>query len=314
MKQSATLRLTMLVSMYLDIHKNKRLRSSTADLTSLAFRWLIDFAGDMPATELAAEDVEIFQSYLVDAGLSKTTANIYTRAISPVFTWAVFRSLAKSNPFKSLRKYKVTPRGVTVYTSDEIDRLLAVSDDLWKARIHLGLTSLRKGEVLNLTVNDIDFDKQLIKIQPKKESPFWWDWEPKDYERRVLPLVPTVNVLLIKLLEKLPAGQPYLLLRKERYSYLLSIKGRMTDRMRNLPETNFDRTFRKMRQRAMVQGTFHQLRKTALTELTGGMRLQEVQELAGHSSIETTRCYLASRPDFLRRAHDILDKQFAQSA
>jgi integrase len=305
--QSAT-RLSTLIAVYLTVHKGKKITGSTADLTNLAFNWLIDFAGDMKANDLTAEDAELFQSYLVDAGLSKTSANIYVRAISPVCNWAVFKRYAKENPFAGLKKYKVTRRAVNVYTADEIERMLAVSDDLWKCRILLGLTSLRKGEVLNLTVNDIDFERQLVRIRPKKETGYLWPWEPKDHEIRDLPLLPAVSVLLARRLEQLPSGMPYLMIRPRRYAYMMDRKKSLSERQRKVPDTNFDRNFRALLKRAMVHGTFHQLRKTALTQLTDGLRLQEVQEIAGHSSIETTRHYLASRPDVLTRALDILNR------
>ena len=65
--------------------------------------------------------------------------------------------------------------------------------------------------IVNLTVNDIDFAKSKIIVQPKPESDYTWRWVVKDKERRELPLVESVAQLLANVQADLPEKQPYLL-------------------------------------------------------------------------------------------------------
>lgn len=303
-------RLSQLVMLYLK--KHKPISASTAELTRRAFAYLQDCIGDAALGEIGFSDAEDYQAALIDRGLSKTSANIFIKSVGPVFNWAVQRRILESNPFKGLKRFRVSPKRVEVFRPDEIERLLAASDDLWRARILLGLTSLRKGEVLNLTGKDVDFERQLIFIQSKADTAYAWPWEPKDHDRRMLPLIPALAQLLRKILAVLPDGQPYLMIKKDRYGHLIRHKDSMTERMRKEPDNNFSRGFRNLCKRAFVNGNFHMLRKTGLTELTSGMRVQEVKEIAGHSSIETTLRYLAVRSDSLTRASDIISRGVAQ--
>lgn len=310
MEQSAT-NLSTLVSKYLKA--NRRIEETTAKMTERVFDYMVNAIGDIAVSDFTIREAELFQASLVDKGLRRISVNSYTKTASPVFTWAITNGYVEVNPFAKLKKFKVARKKVRIFTPFELERILkCCPDDIWRARILLGLTSMRKGEVLNLTVDDVDFGNSIIYVQPKDETAYTWRWQPKDCQQRVLPLMAGLGDLLLKLYQELPSGQPYLLLKPQRYSYLLRNRDRLNDRIRKCPDNNFNRTFKSICQRAFVNGCFHMLRKTSLTELTSGLRLQEVQELAGHSSIETTRSYLASRPDVLTRAGDILSRGVAQ--
>jgi len=309
MKQSATL--STLATKYLKV--NRRIEQSTVDLTRRAFGYLIESVGDIAVGDFTLAEAEEFQADLVNRGLNRGAVNTYTKSISPVFSWAVVHGVIEKNPFGQLKNFKVARKRVEVYTPHEIERIVDnCPGKLWIARVMLGLSSLRRGEVLNLTVQDIDFEKGLIYIQPKGETAYTWRWPVKDHEQRRLPLIPQLSKLLLEIYETMPHRQPYLLLKPQRYSHLLRNKTQMNDRIRKCPDNNFGRTFRSICRRALTSGGFHKLRKTALTELTSGLRLQEVQEIAGHSSVETTRVYLAIRDDLLTRAGDILERGVAQ--
>jgi integrase/recombinase XerC len=303
-------KLKMLVCDYVSV--NKRIALSTAALTKRAFDELADLAGNVEVTDLTNDDAEIFQAYLVEKGLSKTTANIWCKSINPVLNWALNRGLIGKNPFANLKKFRIPRRQIRTFDSAEIGRLLDIANDLWKARILLGLSTMRKGEVLNLTVQDVDFERMMIRIQAKRKTAYTWAWLPKDYQARIIPLISAAVSVLLTLIEKMPAGQPYICLAPQRYKSLM-LKGELNYRMRCEPDNNFNRNFRALCRRAAVQNkTFHDLRKTGLTQLTSDLRLQEVRDIAGHSSVKTTELYLDKRPDYLTRALDSLNRGVAQ--
>jgi integrase len=186
--------------------------------------------------------------------------------------------------------------------------MTATQNPFWKARILIAKTSgLRRGEVLNLTVNDIDFAKSKIIVQPKPDSEHTWRWVVKDKERRELPLVEEVAKLLTAIQLELPEKQPYFFLPPERYQYLINLMagGNLIDRIAKCPVANFRRGWKQICSKAAVEGiTFHDLRATCITEwFEQGMMPHEVQRLAGHSSIETTmKYYVGIRESMIERA------------
>jgi integrase len=67
--------------------------------------------------------------------------------------------------------------------------------------------------VLNLTVNDVDFGRGFICVQPKKETRFTWRWQVKDKDVREVPLIEELARLLTQIHVELPEGQPAELLK-----------------------------------------------------------------------------------------------------
>jgi len=87
---------------------------------------------------------------------------------------------------------KVPQKVVRLLNENEFQRILNTATvPLWKARILLAKTvGLRRGEILNLTVNDVNFDKAKIIVPPKADSKHTWRWVVKDKERREFPVLP----------------------------------------------------------------------------------------------------------------------------
>ena len=56
-------------------------------------------------------------------------------------------------------------------------------------------TAMRRGELLNTTWADIDFEKLTISVSPKGDTKHTWEWRIKDSERRTLPLTTEVAEL-----------------------------------------------------------------------------------------------------------------------
>ena len=160
---------------------------------------------------------------------------------------------------------------------------------------------------VNLTVNDIEFAKAKVIVQPKRHSDYTWRWVVKDKDRRELPLIDEASALLIDLQAQMPEGHPYLLLPPGRYKLLMGLKksGKLTDRVAKCPDSNFRRNWLVIRRRAGITDiTFHDLRATCITEwFEQGMMPHEIQKLAGHSSINTSmKYYVGIRESMIDRA------------
>ena len=67
----------------------------------------------------------------------------------------------------------------------------------WDLLIRTALcTGMRRGELLNTTWRDIDFERKLVEVSPKPDSSDTWQWDIKDTDRRKLPLTDQVTAML----------------------------------------------------------------------------------------------------------------------
>lgn len=299
------MKLSELLEDYLE-RTRTQVEPSTAASAAYRMKDFIAANGNFFADTVMFEHCEKFQKYCIDKGLSPASVNTHIKMVKRIFSLAVKRGQIEKNPFNGLPLLKVPRKAVRLLSQNEIQRLFKVAKDpVWKAKIMLSKTAgLRRGEVLNLTVNDIDFDKGKVIVQPKPDTDSTWRWVVKDKERRELPLIDSLAQLLADIITRLPEGQPYLFLSPERYDYLLTLKksGRLIDRVAKCPEANFRRGWKLICKKAAVEGvTFHDLRATCITEwFEQGMMPHEVQRLAGHSSIDTTMNYYVG----IRRVYD----------
>jgi integrase len=166
---------------------------------------------------------------------------------------------------------------------------------------------MRRGELLNTTWADIDFDRLTISVSPKLDTTHTWEWRIKDSERRRLPLTADVAELFKAYRTARPQVHPYVFVPPSRYSAIHERRqqGKWTLEDGRCPVNNFDRGFRTLLERAEIEnGEFHDLRRTCLSRwLANGLTEYDVMQLAGHSEFSTThRFYLAVRSDLIDRA------------
>lgn len=288
-----TRKLTNLVCEYLQAKQN-RMAWSTKQLTKRSFRYLIGLTGDIELEFFTIEHAESYLNHLLDK-YSKTTARIYIKTIRPIFRWAMRKKWIETDVF-DISLPKGTNKRMRIYEPSEFQAMLDAATLLWRGRQLLAKTSgLRRSEVLNLNISDIDYEQGVVHIQPKKDTRDGWAWEPKGRCSRTVPLTETTANVLMEMQDEIPTGQAYLMLSEIRCWRVLQMKrkGELPDRIRLCPDENFSTPFRRILQRARVaHGTFHDLRKTYLTEMAeSGLPMHWLQKLAGHSSYQTTMTY-----------------------
>jgi len=260
----------------------------------------------MEIADFDYRDAEDFQESLFET-LAPGAVKSNIKMIRPVFNWAWRRGYREGDPFLGLRLPRVPKTEIRIYSDAELSAMLEAANLMWQARIIASASAgLRKGEVLNLTVCDVNFEKGYISVQAKRDTPYTWSWSPKNYECRRVPLSEQFNRLLVKILtDQIPAGQPYLMIPERRYWGIQQLrkKGQLKERVMSTPDENF-RPFKRIREAAGVEnGTFHDLRRTCITRWTWDLPPQEVRKLAGHADLKTTlEYYSAVRADVLQRA------------
>lgn len=273
---------------------NKRIKWSTAQLTDRAFSYLLRAIGNMELRYMKMEHAEEFQLWLMNR-YSRTSCNIYMKIIRPVFRFAIRRKWMCEDVF-AIPLLKVTEERERIYDPQEAERILEASNQIWSLRIMLAyLCGLRRAEVLNITFSDLDFQRKLIHIQPKKETHRNWAWEPKGKTCRTLPMPEEVEELIQAQREELPNDQSYICLSEIRYWRLKQLlkKGRLSERIRLCPDENFSKPFKLILRRANVSdGTFHDLRRTYGTNMAeAGIPQHELAYLMGHNDSKTTEKY-----------------------
>ena len=269
---------------------------STKQVTDRAFRFFVTAAGNMMIDRVDYRACERYKSWLLKTGRAKTSANIYLRSLRPVFGWAILIGLLEpdSNPMNGVKQLKVTQRPIRIFEDYEFARMLRFApNERWKAILLLARTAgLRRGEVLNVTSGNVR--NGFIFVEPKKDTETTWAWEPKGKEIRKVPLVAEVEGIL----NQLPCHYPCI--SNRRYERILKLKdaGVLSETVRGCPEQNFRRTFVTIQKKAFggQVGTFHDLRKTYITQMANSLPDYFVCKLSGHSNVKTmTTYYTCSR-------------------
>ena len=293
----------------------RQVRESTLLEYSISMRHFIKVTGNIDFLKVRHTHGERFVQACLDDGNSPATANKKVRGIKRLFQLAVERGQLEENPFIRVRRPKPPRRKVHIYTEDQCSRLIKATNELtikgcvnWNIMIIVAMcTAMRRGELLNATWKDIDFDKQTIDVSPKKDTAYTWEWHIKDTDRRTLPLTEKVVQILADHQSKQTGGYPYVFIPPKRYDHInhLRQEDKWSIRHGICPVNNFTRQFKTILKRAGIDhGEFHDLRRTCLTRwLCNGLAEYDVMNLAGHAEFETThRFYLAIREDLLQRA------------
>lgn len=212
--------------------------------------------------------------------INPTTLKFDLCQLKASFTKAVEWGYLTKNPAKNVKSIKIPQKAPRFLSKEEIKELLSVAEGQIKVIIQTFLhTGLRLGELVNLRWQDIDSKRQELIVQAHD------DFQPKDYESRVIPLH---NNLLkeFSALEK-----------TDGYAFANSVGGKLdTSKLR--------KTFIKTLKKAGVKHcTIHGLRHTFASHLVmSGVDLRTIKELLGHSSITTTMIYAHLSKPHIKKA------------
>jgi len=201
-------------------------------------------------------------------GLSNATVNRYKSAASVVFNYGCRHYNLTSNPVQLISSLPEDNHRVRYLTSSErIALFRACKEANWPKLYLLVLaaitTGARRGELLSLRWNDIDFERQTAYVQTTKNG------QPK-----VLPLTDDV----IKELTKFRQQDSSLIFNSE---------------IKPHKAFCFNKQWKKALKTAEVEDfAFHCLRRTCASYLAqSGASLLEIAEVLGHKQISVTKRY-----------------------
>ncbi|QBR94089.1 tyrosine recombinase XerC [Nocardioides euryhalodurans] len=269
-------------------------RSYVGDLAGM-----LDHAQRLGITELRDLDLRTLRSWLANQqtrGRARTTLARRATAARVFTAWLTRTGRIDVDPGASLGSPKAHRTLPAVLRADEARALVEAAAALADDGSPLGLrdvamlellyaTGVRVGELVGLDVDDLDGERQVVRVLGKGRK-----------ERSVPYGHPAARAVD----RWLTAGRPRLAVEGAGAALFLGARGRRIDQrvVRDLVH----------RRLADVPGAPdlgpHGLRHTAATHLLeGGADLRSVQELLGHASLATTQLYTHVTTDRLRKAY-----------
>ena len=287
-----------------------------------AFEMFIRHIGkDMPIAAVSARHAESFIAARLASGLKISTVNKDIRTLKRMFNLAIDPRnylLPGQNPFARIKQRKQSTKPIRFVTVEEFKTLLETAPSVWwKALLLVAYTTgARLGEILNLRWEDVDFGEGRIRIARKEAAGDSLGWEPKDHEGRVLPLPIESQEWLARLRLGSAKGSPYVFVPPGRWAHIQKAmnQGRWHDGQSLL--NNLNRRLATLRKRAGVAPfSYHDLRRSCITNWARHLPAHVVQKLAGHSDIKTTqRYYLSVQSEDLERAKRIQSMLLGEAA
>jgi integrase len=226
--------------------------------------------GNRKLSGITTEDIDAYKAARITQ-VTPTTVNRELEVLSHLFTVADrWKKFFGRNPVSQAGLFRLNNQVKRILTLSEEERLLSCSAPHLKPIITVAInTSMRKGEILTLTWEDVDFENNLITVRHTMS---------KSKKTKLIPISSRVRKLLLE--QKLKSGGS---------KYVFIFEGR--------PIRDVRRAFEKACKRAGVEGLrFHDLRHTAATRLVeAGVGIEKVSRLLGHSTLQMTMRY--AHPD-----------------
>jgi integrase len=228
-------------------------------------------AGDIAINVITPRHIDLYKTERLK-NISPITLNIELRTLRAAFNTALKWRLIPENPFKRVLLLRIPEEQPTFLTQNDYQKLIATIPEKWfhDLVVIAVFTGIRRGEILNLTWKDLDFNKKLIYVQSKE------NFRTKCGKRRAVPMNETVFQVLS---ERLRITKTDLV-----YTY----RGRkIAD---NLVTHKFKFYARKAGLNPKIH--FHSCRHSFATWLVQNeVNIYEVQKLLGHTSVKMTEVY-----------------------
>lgn len=230
--------------------------------------------------DIKVDDVKSWILDLTERQIGKRSIKRKMSSLKSFYAWMYLQKKVDSDPFEYVHSPKATHALLDFFSEKEIDALLTANEkrtdklkDRDQALLMLMFASgLRASEVVNLTFNQVDFDNRIMKVSGKGN---------KDR------LVPFTNAAKEAMLNYINGLRKDLLKEDTKYIFLNFQGNKMTVR-------GLEYILDEIEAKTGLYGKIHphMLRHSFATKmLNRGADLRTIQELLGHSSIETTSIY-----------------------
>ena len=242
--------------------------------------------------EFGEKDLDEITSYQVEAWKMKrkkevkpATVNRELAVLKGFFTKAVEWGRCQDHPARKVKLFKGVTKRLRYLMPDEVQKLISNCAVHIKPLVIVAVHSgMRKGEVLGLRRDQVNFEQGIITLTDTKNS-----------ERRDIPMNETVKATL-----KGIGGED---------SFFFA-----STKKKGAPFVWIEMSFHQALERSGIEDfKFHDLRHTFASNLVmAGEDLHTVGELLGHKHLDMTKRYAHLSPKFKKRAVNILDRVMSQ--
>jgi len=260
---------------------------------------IVPVLGHIKLEKLNPKHIQIYQNHKLKegridgkGGLSNRTVQYHHRVLSRALKIAVRWHIIEENPCKYVDAPSVKKKKASSIDIKDIKKIINAAKDTWLYEILMvGLfTGMRRGEILGLKWDNIDFDKRLLKVrwqvQHIRNKGIFIRELKTDSSYREIDIPDNIVFMLKKMVtkqnkKKLQAGKLY----DDHDLVFCYDNGKprnpqgVTKKFNKIVrKTNIDRKYR-----------FHDLRHTFSTlQLQEGTEMKTLQELLGHAVYSTT--------------------------
>jgi integrase len=254
------------------VEETKQLRTSRKRKEQI--RTLKAYFQDKTLNGITPGDIDDYKSFRLK-NVKPATANRELATLRHIFNLAKRnKKFYGDNPVSIAGLLREDNHRDRVLTPDEEERLMSSSSDHLRPILAMALnTGMRKGEILSLTWNNVDFDNNLFIINASNN---------KSKKVKRIPINSFLKKMLLEYKLKNQTVSEYVFLSDD-----------------NKPLKDIKTAFKNACRRVNIKGLrFHDLRHTAGTRMLESIvNIVAISEILGHSSIDITkRRYL--HPDY----------------
>ena len=291
------------ISDFLVNYKKNELRAGTYDRYRGHFRKHIQnsWIGNMKLENIKSGDLQKYYNQKLDEGYNSKTVRAIEVIINEALNMAFMLRMIPQNPNLLATIPKKVKYEAKILTMDEIDIILteAQEEELYPLVVTALYTGMRKGEIMALKWENIDFEEKRIYVKNSlcrvenenidekgRRHAVYQIMEPKTKKSiRIIPMLDEVYAALIEQKKRQEV-------QKEQYQDIYLDQGFVfADLTGNyLPQRQFmDKYHSFLKKYGITDIRFHDLRHTFATLLIeSDVSMKLVQELLGHSTISTS--------------------------
>lgn len=283
-KRNEKVRFNEMAKRYMDSHSSVNNSPSTLRLNPYLIKTINLHLGGKYLHEIKELDIERYKKSRLEAGVKCATVNRELNLIKSILSKAKAWGIIKID-LPRIKAFKVDNTRVRYLEELEARKLIGVCQEPLKSVVLVALnTGLRRGEILSLKWNDINFTERFITIR-----------ETKSKRNRHVQMNQEVFNTLHDIFRHTPGD----------YVFPGDSPGS------HLSESYITHWFGKIVQQAGIQNFhFHDLRHTFASWLVmSGVDLMTVQQLLGHQTYQMTLKYAHLSPEHRQSAVDILARK-----
>ncbi|MCR5504369.1 MAG: tyrosine-type recombinase/integrase [Elusimicrobiaceae bacterium] len=227
--------------------------------------------------KITAADIQTYYNEKV-LNSSSSTANRHFAVIRAIFNRAIALDIFNGqNPCSRVARKKENPARTNFLDKEQIHNLLEKAPSNIKPILQCALmTGMRRGEILNLTWNDIDLKNGIIHIRDSKSG-----------KSREIIMIPA----LVEVFQNLPKTQ----------GKIFNIK---TECLRK-------RYNKLLKELEIKDFCFHSLRHTFASQfMMNGGDLAILKNILGHSTMDLTLRYSHFAPDHIKKTLNVINNIF----